>query len=71
MTQAEKDQLLEEAAAAINNGDMEVYKRLRSEFPVDASYAMGLKDILGGDKVKAIGFNLSEVEAQYGPNWYR
>ncbi|GAB7140184.1 hypothetical protein RsTz2092_01320 [Deferribacterales bacterium RsTz2092] len=43
---------------------------LSKTIPVSLSVAKAMKMAFGGDYVKNSGFNLSEVEAVYGKEWF-
>jgi hypothetical protein len=71
MTIEEKDRLIDAAAEAELAGETEKAKAILKTIPVPADLAMHLKNAVGADILRAIGYNYSEAEAKYGHNWLK
>ena len=70
MLEDQKAQIIKAAGEALERGDRETYERLKRQYPVDAGFIMGLKRIFGGEEVKKMNYNFSEVEQKHGVNWH-
>ena len=57
------------ACALSAAGDEEGYSRLMRTIPLPPYLAKIGKEKLGSDFIKNSGWNLSEVEAEFGHNW--
>jgi hypothetical protein len=57
------------AAALRQAGDREGYQRLMKTTPLPPYIAKVIKEKVGLDCLLNLGWNLSEVEAEYGSNW--
>jgi len=69
MTLDEKLAIACKAAALSNAGDEEGATRLIKTTPLPPYIAKVIKDKIGSDYLINSGWNLSEAEAQFGPNW--
>jgi len=52
-------------------GDEEGYSRLMRSIPLPPYLAKVIKDKVGLDCLLSTGWNMSEVEAEFGPEWLR
>jgi len=69
MTLDEKLAIACKAAALRNAGDKEGENRLIKTVPLPPYIAKVIKDKVGSDYLINSGWNLSEAEAKFGPNW--
>lgn len=69
MTIEEKDRLIDEAAEAELAGDEERAAAILKTVPISADLAMDMKKAVGSEILRTIGYNYSEAEAKYGPDW--
>jgi len=69
MTFEEKLAISNKACALSAAGDEEGYSRLMRTIPLPPYLAKIGKEKLGVDFIKNSGWNLSEVEAEFGYNW--
>ena len=69
MTLDEKLDIACRAAALRQAGDEEGYSRLIKTAPLPPYLAKVIKEKVGLDCLLNLGWNLSEVEAEYGSNW--
>jgi len=59
------------AAELYNAGDNEGYSRLTRSIPMPPYLAKVVKEKVGLDCLLNLGWNLSEVEAEFGSDWLR
>ncbi|MDR0322218.1 MAG: hypothetical protein LBI28_12000 [Treponema sp.] len=71
MTLDEKLAISCKAAALSQAGDEEGASRLMKTAPMPPYLAKVIKEKVGLDCLLSLGWNLSEVEAEYGPDWLR
>lgn len=71
MTREEKRELLKAIQAAEEAGDMDLAEKLSDKFPLAPALGRGLAESIGYDRAVALGVNFEEVDAAYGPNWYK
>ena len=69
MTLDEKLAISNRAIALSNAGDEEGYERLMRTMPMPPYLAKVVKEKVGLDVLLSLGWNLSEVEAEYGSDW--
>ena len=69
MTLDEKLAISCKAAALRQAGDREGYIRLMKTTPMPSYIAKVIKEKVGADFLINSGWNLSEAEAEFGPNW--
>jgi len=69
MTLDEKFSILNKAIALKNAGDREGASRLTRTTPLPPYLAKVIKEKVGLDCLLNLGWNLSEVEAEYGSDW--
>ena len=69
MTLDEKLAIACKAAALRKAGDREGYQRLMKTTPMPPYIAKVMKERVGVDFLKNGGWNLSEAEAEFGPDW--
>ena len=69
MTLDEKLAISNKAIALIKAGDEERGRRLLRTAPMPPYLAKVMKDKMGVDFLIKSGWNLSEAEAEFGPNW--
>ena len=69
MTLDEKLDIACRAAALSKAGDKEGYSRLIRTTPLPPYLAKVIKEKVGLDALLSLGWNLSEVEAEYGSAW--
>jgi hypothetical protein len=50
-------------------GDREGYERLMKTIPLPSYHAKVIKETIGLDYLINGGWNLTEAEAEFGPNW--
>ena len=71
MTLDEKLAIACKAAALHDAGDKEGWSRLIRTAPMPPYIAKVIKEKVGLDYLLNSGWNLSEVEAEFGPDWLR
>jgi hypothetical protein len=69
MTIEEKLAISNQAVALKKAGDLEGYHRLLKSIPLPPYQAKVIKEKVGLDVLLAGGWNFSEVEAEFGPEW--
>jgi hypothetical protein len=69
MTKEEEFDILQASLDAADRGDYEEENRLLLLLPLAPHLAKVAKDLWGKDYLLQEGFDLSEAEAAYGPNW--
>jgi len=69
MTLDEKLAISNKAIALSKAGDEEGYIRLMKTTPMPPFLAKVIKEKVGVDYLLNSGWNLSEAEAEFGPNW--
>ena len=69
MTFEEKLAISSKASALFNAGDTEGYSRLMRTIPMPPYLAKVAKKTMGVDFLTQGGWNLSEVEAEFGRQW--
>ena len=69
MTLDEKLAIACKAAALSDAGDKEGYSRLMRTIPLPPYLAKVIKDKVGLDILLNTGWNMSEVEAEFGSSW--
>jgi hypothetical protein len=69
MTLDEKLAISNKACALWEAGDNEGYRNLMKKLPIPPYLAKVLKEKVGADIIKIGGWDLSEVEAEFGPDW--
>jgi hypothetical protein len=71
MTLEEKDRLIDAALEAELAGDEDKASEILKYVPISAELAMGLKNAVGSDVMRAVGYNYAEAEAKYGSDWLK
>ena len=71
MTLDEKLDIACRSAALRKAGDEEGASRLLKTAPLPPYLAKVIKEKVGLDCLLSLGWNLSEVEAEFGPDWLR
>ena len=71
MTDEEKVDISYQACMLRRAGDEEGYMRLTKTIPLPPYLAKVVKEKVGLDCLLSLGWNLSEVEAEYGSDWLR
>ena len=69
MTLDEKLAISNKACVLYKAGDMEGYSRLTLTIPMPPYLAKIMKEKMGSKFLIDGGYNLSEAEAEFGPNW--
>ena len=69
MTLDEKLAISNKACALYKAGDMEGYSRLTRTIPMPPYLAKVFKEKVGVEPLLKAGYNLSEAEAEFGPDW--
>ena len=69
MSLDEKFAIINKSTALKNAGDEEAASRLLRTMPLPPYLAKVIKEKVGLDCLLKLGWNLSEVEAEYGSNW--
>jgi hypothetical protein len=72
MTLEEQNAIAMKAFELKKQGKIEEYERMRKQIPLQPFLAKFVKDHMeyfGKDFFEKYGFNLSEAEAEYGPDW--
>ena len=71
MSLDEKFAIGRKAFELLDAGDREGYSRLTRSMPLPPYLAKVIKEKVGLDCLLNLGWNLSEVEAEYGSDWLR
>jgi hypothetical protein len=71
MTDEEKVDISYQACMLRRAGDHEGYMRLTKTIPLPPYLAKVIKEKVGLDCLLNLGWNLSEVEAEFGSDWLR
>ena len=69
MTLDEKLAIGCKAASLLDAGDREGYSRLMRTIPLPPYLAKVIKEKVGLDILLNTGWNMAEVEAEFGPTW--
>jgi hypothetical protein len=69
MTLDEKLAISNKACVLWKAGDEEGYNNLMKKMPIPPFLAKVLKEKVGADIIKIGGWDLSEVEVEFGPDW--
>ena len=69
MDKAERKAVMVLINKAIREDDMETAIKLAKTFPAPPEVANAFKVGFGAEELKSWGFNLSEAEKAYGPDW--
>jgi hypothetical protein len=69
MTLDEKLAISNKACLLLQAGDREGYRNQMKKMPIPPYLAKVLKEKVGADILKIGGWDLSEVEAEFGQNW--
>jgi len=69
MTFDEKLAISNKACLLLQAGDREGYRNLMKKIPIPPYLAKVLKEKVGADIIKIGGWDLSEVEAEFGQDW--
>ena len=69
MTFDEKLAISNKACLLRRSGDEEGFMRLTKTIPMPPWLAKVMKEKMGVDYLISEGWNLSEAEAEFGPNW--
>jgi len=69
MTIGEKLAISNRAFERLNAGDREGYFRIMKTAPIPSYVAKVMKEKVGADYLIQSGWNLSEAEAEFGPDW--
>ena len=69
MTFDEKLAISNKACLLLQAGDREGYNNLMKKLPIPPYLAKVLKEKVGADIIKIGGWDLSEVEAEFGQDW--
>ena len=69
MSLDEKLAISNKACALLDAGDREGYSRLMRTIPLPPYLAKVIKEKVGLDILLGTGWNMSEVEAKFGPSW--
>ena len=69
MSLHEKLQIGMKAIEQRNKGNMEEFERISRSIPMPPFMAKFAKDYIGADFLIKGGWNLSEAEAEFGPDW--
>jgi hypothetical protein len=72
MPQEERAAIALKAFELKKQGKLEEYERMRKQIPLQPYLAKFVKDHIeyfGKDFFEKYGWNLSEAEAEYGPDW--
>jgi len=69
MTLDEKLAISNKACAMYKAGDKEGYSRLTRTIPMPPYLAKIFKEKVGVESLLKAGYNLSEAEAEFGPDW--
>ena len=71
MTLDEKLAISNRAGSLSKTGNNEEYYRLMKSIPMPPYLAKVIKEKVGLECLLKTGWNLSEVEAEFGPDWLR
>jgi hypothetical protein len=71
MTDEEKVDIAYQSCLLEQAGDKEGASRLLKTAPLPPYLAKVIKEKVGLDCLLSLGWNLSEVEAEFGPDWLR
>ena len=69
LTNEQRFEIIQQYLAALDSGDDEEATRLHQLLPMAPQVAKVAKQVLGSQFLKESDFNLSDAEAEYGPNW--
>ena len=69
MTIDEKLAISNRACSLLDSGDRDGYYNLMKTTPLPPYIAKVIKEKVGLDYLTNSGWNLAEVEAEFGPNW--
>ena len=69
MTLDEKLAISNKACALLDAGDREGYSRLTRSIPMPPYLAKIYKEKIGAKHLLKSGWNLTEAEAEFGPDW--
>ena len=69
MTFDEKLAISNKACALLKDGDREGYSRLTRTIQMPPYLSKVMKEKMGIDYLMKSGWNLSEAEAEFGPDW--
>jgi hypothetical protein len=69
MTVDERLAISNKACLLLKSGDREGYSRLTRSIPMPPYLAKVAKEKIGADFLVDGGWNLSEAEAEFGPDW--
>ncbi len=69
LTNEEQFELIQKVQEAQKRGDREEARRISRLLPLAPHLAQSLKKQIGPNELLKAGFNLSEAEEAYGPNW--
>ena len=69
MTLDQKLAISMKACALLDSGDEEGFSRTLRTAPIPPYLAKVMKETMGADFLIKSGWNLSEVEAEFGRNW--
>ncbi|WP_461256545.1 hypothetical protein [Treponema sp. R80B11-R83G3] len=69
MTLDEKLAISNKACLLWEAGDKEGHRNLMKKLPIPPYLAKVLKEKVGADIIRIGGWDLSEVEAEFGPDW--
>jgi hypothetical protein len=69
MTLDEKLAISNKACALWEAGDKEGYRNLMKKLPIPPFLAKVLKEKVGAEIIRIGGWDLSEVEAEFGQDW--
>jgi len=69
MTLEEKTTIGLKAIEFKKQGNLAEYERIMKSIPLEPYLARIAKNYFGSDALIKTGINLSEAEAEYGPNW--
>jgi len=69
MTLGEKLAISNKACLLLKAGDEKEYLRLTKTIPMPPFLAKIMKEKVGADYLINEGWNLSEAEAEFGPDW--
>jgi hypothetical protein len=69
MTLDERLEIRVQVAELRKAGKMEESMRLSKSRPMEPWMAAWWKKYVGADSLRASGWNLSDAEAEFGPNW--
>lgn len=70
MSDERRKELAEEVGAAVRAGDMNLARKIAMKVPLSLPMANVLKQDWGIECLKAVGFNMDDVVAAYGKEWF-